>query len=352
MVTQMKFNVVYGPPCSGKTTYVKSKIGKNDLVYDYDHLSRALMYGTKHTTDKGNVHRYVVDFRSRIIYLAREETELDNIWIISSFLTSQFRDFIENLNPNYIKMDTSKDECLKRLEKDDARPDKEAWRNKIEEWFNKYGNESEVDEKQMDRSKVLERKFEFQTRTLDTEEGEKELWVEGYASKFDSPTVLWEDGANQYKEQICRGAFDSCKMDDVIFNYNHSGKVMARTRNRTLQLRVDDKGLFIRARLDGTEEGRRLYEEIQGGYIDRMSFAFTISDEEYDKEQRQWNVRKIKKLYDVSAVDIPAYDDTTIAARKNFILDADAQEERERKAAAELAKRKLKLKAKLSMKGI
>ena len=203
----------------------------------------------------------------------------------------------------------------------------------------------------MDRNKLLERRFEFQTRAVDTEDGSQELWVEGYASKFDSETVLWESGGIEYKEMICTGAFDSCKMDDVIFNYNHSGKVMARTRNKTLQLSVDNQGLFIRARLDGTEEGRKLYEEIQGGYIDRMSFAFTISEESYDKDNHMWKVRSIKRLYDVSAVDIPAYDDTSISARKNFILEAEAQEERERKAAAELARRKLKLKIRLSMKG-
>ncbi len=200
----------------------------------------------------------------------------------------------------------------------------------------------------MDRNKLLERRFEFQVRTLDNEGGQ-ELWVEGYAATFDSPTVLWEEGGKQYKEQICRGAFDSCKMEDVIFNYNHTGKVMARTRNKTLQVNVDNTGLFIRARLDGTEEGRKLYEEIQGGYIDRMSFAFTIAEESFDKDNLQWNVRKIKRLYDVSAVDIPAYDDTSINARKTFILEADAQEKRQREAAAELAKRKLALKIRLSV---
>lgn len=203
----------------------------------------------------------------------------------------------------------------------------------------------------MNRNGWLERRFEFQMRAAG--EGEKqELYVEGYAAIYDTETVLFEYDGIEYKEMICSGAFDGCKMDDVIFNYNHSGKVMARTRNSTLQLMVDEKGLYIRARLDGTEEGRNLYEEIQGGYIDRMSFAFTIQEESYDKDNHLWRVRAVKRLYDVSAVDIPAYDDTSIEARKNFILEADAQETRERQAAAELARRKLKLKTRLSMKGM
>lgn len=203
----------------------------------------------------------------------------------------------------------------------------------------------------MDRSKLIERRFEFQIRANQIEDSEnQELWVEGYATKFDSPTVLFEYDGIEYKEQICKGAFDNCKMDDVIFNYNHGGKVMARTRNKTLQLNIDEVGLFIRARLDGTEEGRKLYEEIQGGYIDRMSFAFTISEESFDSENKQWNVRGIKRLYDVSAVDIPAYEDTSISARKSM-LEADAQQRLEREAAAELAKRKLKLRLQITTKG-
>ena len=155
----------------------------------------------------------------------------------------------------------------------------------------------------MNREHLMTRTMiNLQTREIEIEGAQPELWVEGYAARFDSPTTLFEVGGIEYKEQICRGAFDDCKMDDVIFNYNHSGRVYARTRNKTLQLSIDDDGLFIRARLDGTEEGRKLYDDIKGGYIDRMSFAFTIREESYDAENHQWNVRGIKRLYDVSAV--------------------------------------------------
>lgn len=189
--------------------------------------------------------------------------------------------------------------------------------------------------------------FNVQTRSEDIEGENPKLYVEGYAVRFNSPTVLWEWDGVEYKEQIDDRAFNEAKMDDVIFNYNHGGKVMARTRNNTLELEVREEGLWIRADLSGTEEGRKLYDEIKGGYIDRMSFKFTVREEAYDKENHMWTVRKIKRLYDVSAVDIPAYDDTSIEARKNSILEADAQEKRERVAAAELRKRKLRLRATL-----
>lgn len=199
-------------------------------------------------------------------------------------------------------------------------------------------------------SKVISRSFLVQTREAQIEDSEsKELWVEGYAVRFNSPTVLFEYDGVEYKEQIDSRAFEDCNMSDVIFNYNHGGKVMARTRNNTLQLEVREDGLFIRARLDGTEEGRRLYDEIQGGYIDRMSFQFTIREESYDKQDHMWTVHKLKRLYDVSAVDIPAYDDTSIEARRDsVVLEAKAQEQSEREAAADLRKRTLKLKLLLS----
>ena len=96
-------------------------------------------------------------------------------------------------------------------------------------------------------------------------------------------------------------------------------------------------------RLDGTEEGRKLYEEIAGGYIDRMSFAFTVREEGYDEEDHLWTIQKVKRLYDVSAVDIPAYDDTSIAARRAAVEDS----QRAHQAALALDKRKIALKCKL-----
>jgi len=151
----------------------------------------------------------------------------------------------------------------------------------------------------------------------------KELYAEGYAAVFNEPTVIYEYDGVEYKEQVDDRAFDEANLSDVIFNYNHSGKVMARTRNKTLQLGTDSRGLYVKARLDGTEEGRKLYEEINGRYIDRMSFSFTVQESAYDSVNYTRTIRKIKKLYDVSAVDIPAYDSTSISARSYFDLERE-----------------------------
>lgn len=165
---------------------------------------------------------------------------------------------------------------------------------------------------------------------IEDDQGHKneEMIVEGQAVTFEKETVLFKCGETEYKEIIDRNAFSEADMSDVIFNYNHGGKVVARTRNKTLELYIDANGLNIKARLDGTSEGRKLYEEIKGGYIDRMSFSFTIKEESYNQEKHIWRVLKVDKLYDVSAVDFPAYDTTSISARSSRLAVA----EREQKA--------------------
>jgi HK97 family phage prohead protease len=114
------------------------------------------------------------------------------------------------------------------------------------------------------------------------DEGSKEYRVRGTAIVFNSPTVLWECDGVEYKEIIDRHAFDECDMSDVIFNYNHGGKVIARLRNKTLALNIDERGVNIDADLGGTTAGRELYEEIDGGYVDKMSFSFTVREASYD----------------------------------------------------------------------
>ncbi len=176
-------------------------------------------------------------------------------------------------------------------------------------------------------------------RPFEIRAGEGENFVEGYAATFDTPEVMYEIDGIQYKEVISRNAFQSAQMSDVIMNFDHEGKPVARTKNGTLTLLVDQKGLFIRADLSGTAAGRELYEEIKGGYIQKMSFAFTVSDETYEQKNHLRSINGIKRLYDVAAVSIPAYDSTSIMARSFF--EAEAEKERaEARAALELAKAK------------
>jgi len=130
----------------------------------------------------------------------------------------------------------------------------------------------------------------------------------------------------------------------VVLNFNHGGKPVARTKNGTLNLELDTTGLKVRADLSGTDEGRKLLEEIRGGYIDKMSFSFTTRDggDEYDKSTHTRRITGIKRLYDVAAVDFPAYDTTSLHARSYF--EAEAEKEMAEARALMLKREKLKLK--------
>ena len=156
------------------------------------------------------------------------------------------------------------------------------------------------------------------------ESDEGKLLVEGYATTFNEPYTLYDGRYYKIIEQIDSHAFDECDMSDVIMQYDHEGRVFARNKNGTLELSVDDKGLKIRANLGGTEIGKQLYEEIKGGYTDKMSFGFTVGEDkkeyvmdyENDVETCTRTITKVKKLFDVSAVSLPANDMTSISARR------------------------------------
>lgn len=168
---------------------------------------------------------------------------------------------------------------------------------------------------------------------------QNEAAVEGYAAVFNTPTVMYEYDGIKYSEKVDRGAFDQAQMSDVVMNFNHGGKPVARTKNGTLKLSIDDYGLKVHADLSSTTESRALYEEIKAGLIDKMSFAFTVGEESYDRDTRTRTIKAIKRVFDVAAVDFPAYESTAITARSYF--EAEAERERaEARQALELAKAK------------
>ena len=143
-----------------------------------------------------------------------------------------------------------------------------------------------------------------------------DYYVEGYATTFDTPYVLYEfEDGDKYYEKIDRHALDGADLSDVIMQYDHTGRVYARNSNNTLKLTADTKGLLIAADLGKTELARGLYEDISAGMITKMSWAFTVAEDSYDRATHTRTILKIKKVYDVSAVSTPANDGTSIAAR-------------------------------------
>ena len=194
----------------------------------------------------------------------------------------------------------------------------------------------------------------LEVRELEDKTGDG-MVVTGYASTFNEPYTLYEDDDWRFDEVVDSRAFEETDMDDVIMQYDHEGRVFARISNGTLTVAPDEKGLLIEADLGGTELGRQLYEEIRGGYTNKMSFGFTIDAEDIldtkSEDGKSLTVRTIKsvrKLYDVSAVSLPANDATSISVRS--LVDGEIgriRAERLEVEKMELKRRKIKAKAEL-----
>ena len=181
--------------------------------------------------------------------------------------------------------------------------------------------------------------------------------VIGYASTFNNPYTLYEDENWRFKEVVDARAFDNTDMSDVIMQFDHSGRVFARISNNTLKVTPDERGLLIEADLGGTELGRQLYEEIRGGYTNKMSFGFTVDGDEMldtkDVDGKALTVRTItsvRKLYDVSAVSLPANDATSISVRN--LTDGEIERiQAERLEAEKLELRRKKLMLEIDLDG-
>lgn len=181
--------------------------------------------------------------------------------------------------------------------------------------------------------------------------------VTGYASTFNEPYLLWRDGNYTVREQVDPHAFDETDMNDVIMQYDHVGRVFARKSNGTLDLSVDDHGLKIdRAYLGGTEIGRQLFEEIRGGYTTKMSFGFIVEEDtraitentETGEVDVLRTITRVSKLFDVSAVSLPANDGTAISAR-NFSDGVINEVKEEIRAAHERAEAIRRIKEKMGV---
>lgn len=177
---------------------------------------------------------------------------------------------------------------------------------------------------------------------LGGEQNSSELIVRGTPIVFNTPTVICEIDGVEYKEVIASGALDGCDMSDFILNRNHGtndSTVYARTKNGSLTYSITQSGLDIEAHLDGEDERHRaFYRDISKRRVDKMSFSFVIKEDSYDRDTHTRTILKIKKLYDVSAVDFPAYNDTSITTARDFF---SAEHEKEFKELEEHRRRQM-----------
>lgn len=203
----------------------------------------------------------------------------------------------------------------------------------------------------MSNKEKFERRL-IEIKAVKNQEDENKMTIEGYAIVFEQPATH-SHRSYKFTETIKRGALDKTDMKDVPLRYNHNDNVMimARTRNKSLRLIKDDKGLKIEADLLDTQSNRDLYKGIQEGLIDKMSFAFTVSEGgdswTFKDDETIREVKNIEKLYDVSVVDSPFYDGTSVYSRSLELLES---EKRRLDSSREIETLRLKIKIKGEMK--
>ena len=174
---------------------------------------------------------------------------------------------------------------------------------------------------------------------------ESDHYVDGYAALYEPYVLYYDYQNNPVYERFERGCFDDCDMSDIIMQYDHEGKVLARNSNGSLVVEADDTGLFFAADLSRTEAARNLYDEVKAGMVTKMSWRFRCGNYYFDKDTRTIVHLTVKKIYDVSAVSIPANDDTEINAR----AWADGEIAQVARREAELDERRRRLRLKITL---
>ena len=193
-----------------------------------------------------------------------------------------------------------------------------------------------------------EREYRNMELRLIKPEGDADQYmVEGYASTFE-PYVLMTIDDTDYSERIEPTAFDEADLSDVVFRVDHQGPVYARTSAGTVELWHDEHGLGQRTNLGKTQRARDLYADIEAGNYPKMSFAFSVAEDEYDKATHTRVIKRIGKVYDVSPVSFPANPTTELSVSTrdyfNGVIEAEKAERLEREK-REIQKQKIRIMA-------
>lgn len=188
---------------------------------------------------------------------------------------------------------------------------------------------------------MISKDREYRSFDINTKDEDGSMIIEGMPIVFDSPTLMYEEGGIKFYEIIHHSALDDAQMDDVVLVENHAGTPAARTRNGTLKLTKTDKGLFNWADVSKSSIGEAFYKNVKNGIYDRMSFAFSVLEDENDRKTHTRTITKIGRLYDISAVTFPAYEQTSIQARSIYEAEAELERAEVRKIAQRIKRLRL-----------
>ena len=150
---------------------------------------------------------------------------------------------------------------------------------------------------------------------FETREADGEMYISGYFAVFNSEYEIWPGAV----ESVAETAFDGALSDDIRCLIDHETRlVLGRNKAGTLALKTDARGLWGEVRINPNDQDAvNLYERVKRGDVDQCSFGFDILDEEFEDrgDTVKWTIKKVK-LYEVSVVTFPAYEETSVSARK------------------------------------
>jgi len=301
----MKTTIVWGPPASGKSTYVCNNASDNCVIFDFAVIMSAMANKPLHEKNE-NLISYLIDMRSWLVEKLKDEEDIQDAWFIATWVNDDFKKIFEDLNPEYHMIDIPYDQCISQLEMDDQRATmQEEMKKVIDKWYNTYGKRSGAME--------AERRF----LQVEMRAASDENIIEGTPIVYDTETDLgW------FREMVAKGAAtEALTRSDEFLLFNHdSNQPLARRKNGTLTVTEDDKGVHIKADLSKSSLGPGVYRDIKAGLIDKMSFAFTVEEEswvspENPKDSDLRIIRSFREIYDYSPVTYPAYKSTELQAR-------------------------------------
>lgn len=315
----MRAIVVYGCPCSGKSTYVKSAMGDHDVVFDYDRLLMALTAKNDHAADKHPAHGLVMQLRQDILARLKNDDKVQRVFIITRWPTDALKNMLDGFEVEHEYLQASEKECLDRLAGDDSRPDKEEWETIIRQWHSEHGNKRGVFMKEI-------RTCELRAQVPAGTDG---LTLVGTPIVYEQPTTI-NDPAGAFTEIIRRGALDGADLSDVRLFYNHdTNRVPLARTPRTMTLELTPAGMSMTAHLPDTQEARSVYAAVERKDLTGMSFAFKISEggDRYNAATRTREILRIEKVLECSVVPFPAYEQASVEARA-AIRETDAKRDR------------------------
>jgi len=328
-----KVYVVHGAPCSGKKDYVASRLGENDVVFDYDEVMAAIS-GRPIYQPNSNLVSYCLDIRTLILKKALKSQDIGKTWVIATRVGDDMKSMLSDVPTQYVHVDKPKEECLQRLEQDERRqPIAEELRKVIEEYFSSENEEhrrAPLDQPGVERrflgnfssAERLDPELLRVEKRSDPETGRPQTYIVGYAARFHRDSLLLGD----FVEQIDPGAFEIVtnrrdedgKPLETRCLFNHDPNYLLGRFPTTMRMVVDDKGLKYECLLPEAHSG--IAESIARGDLKGSSFSFVVAEggERWATENGQSRriVTKVKAILDCGPVTYPAYSDASVAVAK------------------------------------